>query len=169
MQGDSLSWSNNIEHRLATEWLLFLNGLYRNSPYRFNDLKGTLMQIWKSLYMFEFIQKQYPESFALLILGMLPVKFVIFFIKNRLIFKIFHFFCMFVNKHFINTGAYISKSKWCYNGKPNGIFFYMKTKIPLNFPICISVPLILFLSKKDIPKAFETMLHYFKISESYIK
>ena len=76
---------------------------------------------------------------------------------------------MFVNKHFINTGAYISKSKWCYNGKPNGIFFYMKTKIPLNFPICISVPLILFLSKKDIPKAFETMLHYFKISESYIK
>ena len=25
------------------------------------------MQIWKSLYMFVFIQKQYPENFALLI------------------------------------------------------------------------------------------------------
>ena len=30
--------------------------------------KGTLMQIWKSHHMFGFIQKQYPESFAFLIL-----------------------------------------------------------------------------------------------------
>ena len=30
--------------------------------------KGTLMQIWKSSYMIVFIQKQYPENFAFLIL-----------------------------------------------------------------------------------------------------
>ena len=30
-------------------------------------LKGTLMQIGKSPYMFVFIQKQYPENFAFLI------------------------------------------------------------------------------------------------------
>ena len=32
------------------------------------QFKGTLMQIWKSPYMFLFIWKQYPQSFALLIL-----------------------------------------------------------------------------------------------------
>ena len=31
-------------------------------------LKGTLMQIWKSVYMFLFIQKYYSENFAFLIL-----------------------------------------------------------------------------------------------------
>ena len=30
--------------------------------------KGTLMQIWKSSEIFVFIQNQYPENFALLIL-----------------------------------------------------------------------------------------------------
>ena len=34
-------------------------------------IKGTLMQIWKSPYVFVFIWKQYPESFALLILRIL--------------------------------------------------------------------------------------------------
>ena len=36
-----------------------------------NVFKGTLMQIWKSLYMFVFIWKQYPESSAFLILRIL--------------------------------------------------------------------------------------------------
>ena len=31
-------------------------------------IKGKLMKIWKSHYMFVFIKKQYPENFALLIL-----------------------------------------------------------------------------------------------------
>ena len=31
-------------------------------------LKCTLMQIWKSPYMFVFIQKEYPENFTFLIL-----------------------------------------------------------------------------------------------------
>ena len=31
-------------------------------------LKGTLMQIWKSRYMFVFISKQYPEFLILRIL-----------------------------------------------------------------------------------------------------
>ena len=48
---------------------------------------------------------------------------------------------MFVDKHFINTGAYISKSKRCYNEKPSAHYFCMRMKIPLNFNICISVPL----------------------------
>ena len=48
---------------------------------------------------------------------------------------------MFVDKHFINRGAYISKSKRCCNAKPSAYSFYMKTKMLLNFYICISVPL----------------------------
>ena len=32
------------------------------------DVTGTLMQIWKSSYMFVFIQKQYPENFEFLVL-----------------------------------------------------------------------------------------------------
>ena len=48
---------------------------------------------------------------------------------------------MFVNKHFINTGAHIPKSKQFYNGKPSAYYFYLRTKIPLNFRICINVPL----------------------------
>ena len=31
-----------------------------------NQVKGTLMQIWKFHYMLGFIQKQYPENFAFL-------------------------------------------------------------------------------------------------------
>ena len=37
------------------------------------SFKGTLMQIWKSPHMFVFIQKYYPENFALLILGMFVI------------------------------------------------------------------------------------------------
>ena len=36
-------------------------------------LKGTLMQIWKSFYMFVFIFKQDPENFAFLILKTLEL------------------------------------------------------------------------------------------------
>ena len=35
--------------------------------------KGTPMQIWKSTYMFVFIQKYYTENFAFLILGILEL------------------------------------------------------------------------------------------------
>ena len=35
--------------------------------------KGTLMQIWKSPYMFVLIWKQYPENFAILILRSLEL------------------------------------------------------------------------------------------------
>ena len=36
-------------------------------------LKGTLMQIWKSLYVIVFIKKQYSENFAFLILRVLEL------------------------------------------------------------------------------------------------
>ena len=79
-----------------------------------------------------------------------------FFLKIRLLFNIFYCFCMFVNKHFIYlsknvrelsslifliSGTFISKSKRCYNGKPSTYYFYVKTKVPVDFHICISVPL----------------------------
>ena len=32
-----------------------------------SSIKGTLMQIWKSPYMFVFISKQYAENFAFLV------------------------------------------------------------------------------------------------------
>ena len=34
----------------------------------YENVKGTLMQIWKFHYMIGFILKQYPENFALLML-----------------------------------------------------------------------------------------------------
>ena len=49
---------------------------------------------------------------------------------------------MFVNKHFINTGAYISKGKKFYNAKPSAYYFYMRMNISLNFRICLSVSLM---------------------------
>ena len=33
--------------------------------------------------------------------------------------KVYFCFFIFVNKHFVNKGAYISKSKRCYNAKPS--------------------------------------------------
>ena len=36
-------------------------------------IKGTLMQIWKSLHMFVFILKQYPKNFAFWILEILEL------------------------------------------------------------------------------------------------
>ena len=68
------------------------------------------------------------------------MKFV-FFLKSRLIFEIFYCFCMFVKKRFTDTGAYISESKGWYNAKSSAYNFYMRTNVPLNFRICISVPL----------------------------
>ena len=38
-----------------------------------NNMKGTLTQIWKSPYMFVLISKQYPENFAFLILRILEL------------------------------------------------------------------------------------------------
>ena len=66
---------------------------------------------------------------------------VVFFLKIRLLFKIFYCSFMFLNKHFINKGEYISKSKRYYNEKPVAYNFYIRTKILLKFCICISVPL----------------------------
>ena len=51
---------------------------------------------------------------------------------------------MFVDKYFINAGAYNSKSKRCLNTKPSAYHFYIKAKISLDFHICISAPLIRF-------------------------
>ena len=64
--------------------------------------RGTLIQIWKSLYVFVFIWKQNPKNFVLLILRTLkfiPMKFVNF--KIRLIFILFYSFWMSVNKLFM--------------------------------------------------------------------
>ena len=36
-------------------------------------IKGTLMKIWKSPYMFVFTKKHYPENFAFLVLGVLEL------------------------------------------------------------------------------------------------
>ena len=41
--------------------------------YKEIDYKDTLMQIWKSPYMFVFIWKQYPANFAFLILRILEL------------------------------------------------------------------------------------------------
>ena len=58
-------------------------------------LKGTLMQIWKSPYMFLFIWKYYPENFAFLISSILEL-------YNRKVCE------MFVYKH-TETIKYVKK------------------------------------------------------------
>ena len=50
---------------------------------------------------------------------------------------------MFVSKHFINTGEYISESKRCNNAKPSAYYFYMRkqifnTKYIVNFRKCFA-------------------------------
>ena len=70
-----------------------------------------------------------------------------------LLVKTLYCFCIFVNKHFINAHAYVSKCtskcKRCYNAKLSTYYFYMRTNIPLSFLICISV---LLSSKKSCAK-----------------
>ena len=39
-------------------------------------------------------------------------------------------------------GAHNSKSKWCYNAKPSAYYFYVKTKVSVDFQICIGAPLM---------------------------
>ena len=107
----------------------------------------------------------------MLILGILECLFtckICIFFLSRLIFKIFHCFCMFLNKHFINVGVYISKTKQCYNVKRSAHDFYMRAKILLNICICTSVPLKyrvfykkIFLIRKGAsktPKSLENLL-----------
>ena len=82
--------------------------LIRSHNLKFDDLitdtkiKGTLMQIWKSLYMLRSyknntlkISHSESQEFS----SYLPVKFVNF-LKSRLIFNIFYCFWMFINKLF---------------------------------------------------------------------
>ena len=78
----------------------------------------TLNQIWKSLYMFVFIQKQYRENFTFLILRNLELfaREVCKFFKSRLILNIFCFW-MFVNKLSHIARVYISERKRCFNVK----------------------------------------------------
>ena len=93
----------------------------------------------------------------MLIIGILElfVREIIFFLKRRLGFKIFYWFCVpnktkptfcLQNKHFINTGIHISERKRCYNAKPSAYYFHMRTNIPLSFRISISVPLNLYIT-----------------------
>ena len=51
LAADGLGTSTVVDENLKSSWF-----------------KGTLMQIWKSSDIFVFIQNQYPENFALLIL-----------------------------------------------------------------------------------------------------
>ena len=74
--------------------------------------KGTLMQIWKSSYMFLFILKEYSENLAFLIQRILELftREVCKFLKNKLIFNIFYCFWMVVNKLFTYlTYTYLKK------------------------------------------------------------
>ena len=53
------------------------------------------------------------------------------------------FYClwMFVNKRFTISRVHISKSKTCCNIKSSAYHFHVKTKILIDFQICINVPL----------------------------
>ena len=52
---------------------LFVGVVYSKVFFMSAMLKGTLIQIWKSPYMFVFIWKQYPGNLAFLILRILEL------------------------------------------------------------------------------------------------
>ena len=107
--------------------------------------KGTIMQIWKSLYVFMFINFKF---LILRILSYLPMKFIRFMLhfvtlvlkglESRLILNIFDCFWMVINKLFTNL-MYAS-----FNVKSSTYYFLMKRKILADFQIYISVSLISF-------------------------
>ena len=76
-------------------------------------------------------KKQYPESFAFLILRILEVKFV-FFLKNWLVLNVFYSFCMFVNKIF-RISAHISRSEKCDDVKSVLYYFLYEDKYGTRF------------------------------------
>ena len=83
-------------------------------------------------------------------------------------------FCMFVNKHFIYLGVPNSKSKCCFNAKLSAYCFYVKTKLTIDFQICISVPLskkpcsVLSLARSIIYKIVYVIIHFVIIIVSYL-
>ena len=100
-----------------------------------------LMQIWKYHYMFVFTYEQCPENFAFLsqeFSGYLAVKFVNF-LKSRLIFNIFYYFWMFVNKLFAYVTYTYLKYQRCFNVKSATCYVHIK-KVLVDFQICASVP-----------------------------
>ena len=118
------------------------------------SFKGTLMQIWKSPYMFAFISKQYPKNFALLTL------IVLFLNVCKQTFRII-------------SRAHISKSKRCFNVKSSTYYFYIKTRISADFQIWISVPLkflcrtILPISWIYLQMIFLVFVYYCQVCKSY--
>ena len=76
-------------------------------------------------------KKQYPESFAFLILRILEVKFVSF-LKNRLVLNAFYSFCMFVNEIF-RISAHISRSEKCDDVKSVLYYFLYEDRYSARF------------------------------------
>ena len=83
--------------------------------------------------MFVFIQKQYPENFAFLILRILELfaREVCKFLKKLAVYK----------QTFHDLTCEYLKSKTSFNMKFSIYYFHMKTKILADFQICVSVPL----------------------------
>ena len=88
----------------------------------------------------------------------MPLEFVNF-LKSRLIFNIFSCYWMFINKLSHNSRVCSSKSERCLNVKSLAFFiFIMKTKIFIDFQICISVPLIKQFRKHQYSELFNLKL-----------
>ena len=99
----------------------------------------------KSPYMFVFIQKQYRKSFAFLILTILALfaRDICNFLKRQ---AIFYFVLLFLNV--CNENFHVSHM--CISQNVKGVlmwnsrhYFHVKTKILVDFQICISMSLIL--------------------------
>ena len=105
------------------------------------------MEIWKSLYMFGFIQKQYPEKFAFLILINLALFTceVCIFLKNYPNFKHILLFLCVCKQPFHISSAHISKTKMsCVKPLSKDFvkkLFWVKTDIVVGFDICVSLAL----------------------------
>ena len=118
------------------------------------SFKCTLMQIWKSPYMFAFISKQYPKNLALLTL------IVLFLNVCKQTFRII-------------SRAHIPKSKRCFNVKSSTYYFYIKRRISADFQIWISVPLkflcriILPISWIYLQMIFLVFVYYCQVCKSY--
>ena len=106
------------------------------------DIKGTLMQIWKSPYMFGSTEKSYPKNFLFSILINLELftRAVCVFLKNWANF-LHILLCPYVCKETVYISWVSISHEVFYDVIPSLHYFYVKTEMLANFQIWISVTL----------------------------
>ena len=127
-----------VSELLQTAPLTILNFLLKVHSCRFENLPICLCSYKNNnLNISHYQSKEFSRY--------LPVKSLNF-LKSRLIFNIFYCFCVFLNSVNNISRTHISKSKRGFDVKFSAYYFNTKTKILVDFQICISAPLTIKIS-----------------------